>query len=101
MTFSGTRRFAIGFFVVYAVAVVYPAVAAFRGPRPFVLGMPFAMAWTAAWVVAAFFVLLCLDHVYGRAERAHHTADRAPGPANRDGTDGEATAGSGPARAEP
>lgn len=67
----GTRRFAIGFFIAYAMAVIYPAVAVFRGPRPFVLGMPFAMFWTAAWVVAAFFVLLRLDRAYSAAERDH------------------------------
>lgn len=64
------RRFAIAFFLVYAAAVVFPGVVPFRGPRPFVLGVPLALFWTAAWVVAAFFVLLYLDSAYSAAERA-------------------------------
>lgn len=73
----GTRRFAIGFFIVYAIAVLYPGAVPFRGPRPFVLGMPFAMVWAAAWIVAAFFVLLLLDRVYSAAERTHDAAAAA------------------------
>lgn len=67
----GTRRFAIGFFAVYVLAVIYPGVALFRGPRPYVLGLPLAMIWTAAWVVAAFFVLLLLDRAYAAVERTN------------------------------
>jgi uncharacterized membrane protein YgcG len=74
MTLQRTRRFAIGFFVAYAIAVVYPGVALLRGPRPFVLGMPLAMAWTAAWVAASFFVLLLLDRAYSRAQREYDAA---------------------------
>jgi hypothetical protein len=71
MTLQRVRRCAIGFFVAYAIAVMYPGVVLLRGPRPFVLGMPLAMAWAAAWVVAAFFVLLLLDRAYSRAQRAY------------------------------
>jgi hypothetical protein len=79
-TLRGVRRFAIGFFVIYALAVVYPAVVPFRGPRPFIFGMPFAMVWAAAWIIAAFLVLLVLDRAYSSAERAHD-ADVGGGPA--------------------
>jgi hypothetical protein len=75
-TLRAIRRFAIAFFVSYALAVVYPAVVPFRGPRPFIFGMPFAMVWAAAWIVAAFFVLLALDRAYSSAERAHDAAVR-------------------------
>jgi hypothetical protein len=75
-TLRGRRRFAIGFFAIYVLAVVYPAVVLFRGPRPFIFGMPFAMVWAAAWIVAAFFVLLALDRAYSSAERAHDAAVR-------------------------
>lgn len=71
MSLRAVRRIAIGFFVMYAIAVVYPGVVPFRGPRPFLFGMPLAMVWTAAWVVASFFVLLLLDRAYRRAERSH------------------------------
>jgi hypothetical protein len=67
VSLSTTRRLAITFFVVYAAAVIYPGVALFRGPRPFVLGVPLALAWTAAWVIASFFVLLALDRAYRAA----------------------------------
>lgn len=76
----GIRRFAIGFFAVYVVAVIYPGVALFRGPRPYILGMPLALAWTAAWVVAAFFVLLLLDRAYGAVERTHDGGRVPPAP---------------------
>lgn len=72
-----TRRFAIGFFVAYAIAVIYPGAVAFRGPRPFILGMPLGMVWAAAWIVAAFFVLLLLDRSYSAAERTHDAAAAA------------------------
>ena len=71
MSMRGTRRFAIAFFVVYVIAVTWPGVMLFRGPEPFLFGMPLALVWTAAWIVASFFVLIRLDQVYGRAERAH------------------------------
>jgi hypothetical protein len=90
MTMRGTRRFAIGFFIAYAIAVVYPAVAPFRGPRPFILGLPFAMVWAAAWIVASFFVLLRLDRAYSAAERdydagwfGYDPSDTGPGTAGR------------------
>lgn len=73
------RRFAIGFFVVYMAAVIYPGAVPFRGPRPFVFGLPFAMVWAAAWIVAAFFVLLLLDRSYSHSESAHEAAQRTPG----------------------
>jgi hypothetical protein len=65
------RRFAIGFFAVYVLAVIYPGAALFRGPRPYLFGMPLAMVWTAAWVVAAFFVLVFLGRAYDAVERTH------------------------------
>jgi len=71
MSLRVVRRSAIAFFVVYVIAVVYPGVVPFRGPRPFLFGMPFAMVWTAAWVVASFFVLLLLERAYRAAERSH------------------------------
>ena len=74
----GTRRFAIGFFALYVVAVIYPGVALFRGPRPYVLGMPLPLIWTAAWVVAAFFVLLLLDRAYRAVERTHEGMPQPP-----------------------
>lgn len=70
-TLRGARRFAIVFFAIYTLSMLYPVAAVFRGPRPFLLGLPFAMIWISAWIVAAFFVLLWLDRVYSAHERSH------------------------------
>jgi hypothetical protein len=78
MSLSVVRRVAIAFFILFAIAVVYPGVAPLRGPRPFILGLPLAMVWTAGWVAASFFVLLWLDRAYGRAQRAHDAESALP-----------------------
>jgi hypothetical protein len=51
------------YLVVCALAVVWPGMAWF-GARvePYVLGLPFALAWMVGWIVATFFVLT-LYHV--------------------------------------
>lgn len=72
------RRSAIAFFILYAVAVTFPGVVPFRGPRPFILGVPLALAWTAAWVVASLFVLVHLDRAYSAAERAANEDSDTP-----------------------
>jgi len=58
------QRLAIVFFALNAIALVFPGVLPFRGPEPFVFGMPFGMIWTSAWIIAAFFVLLYIDSAY-------------------------------------
>jgi hypothetical protein len=78
------RRVAIAFFVIYALAVVYPVVLPFRGPRPFILGMPFAMVWAAGWIVAAFVMLLVLDRAYIAGEHALERDERSAGSAASD-----------------
>ncbi|HEX6135932.1 MAG TPA: hypothetical protein VFZ24_18310 [Longimicrobiales bacterium] len=66
------QRLTIAFFALYTLAVIFPGVVPFRGPRPFILGFPLALVWASAWIVLSFFVLLRLD-------RAYHAASRAPG----------------------
>ncbi|HUF51923.1 MAG TPA: hypothetical protein VMN60_13955 [Longimicrobiales bacterium] len=61
------RRITIGYFAAYAVFVTFPGVAPFRGPRPFILGMPLPLVWVALWVIGGFFVLLALDRAYRAA----------------------------------
>jgi amino acid transporter len=42
---------------------VWPGLALFAGrERPFVLGLPFSLAWSVAWILATF-VALALYHV--------------------------------------
>ena len=62
------RRLALGFFLLYLLAVTWPAVTLFRSPEPMVLGLPLSMAWPIAWIVIAFIVLLALDHFENRGE---------------------------------
>lgn len=63
------RRVTFAFFAAYAFFVMYPGVLPFRGPRPFILGMPLPMVWTTAWVVGGCVVLWLLDRAYQADER--------------------------------
>lgn len=63
------RRVAYVFFAAYAVFVTFPAVLPFRGPRPFILGMPLPMVWVSSWVVGGAIVLWLLDRAYAADER--------------------------------
>lgn len=67
------RRIAYVFFAAYAVLVTFPGVLPFRGPRPFILGMPLPMFWISAWVVAGGVVLWLLDRAHAGGDR-----DRLP-----------------------
>lgn len=58
------RRVAYVFFAAYALFVTFPGVLPFRGPRPFILGMPLPMVWIATWVIAGALVLWLLDRAH-------------------------------------
>ena len=60
------RRFAIGFFLINALAVTWPAATLFRSAEPFVIGLPMSMAWPIAWIVMGWIVLMVLDHFENR-----------------------------------
>ena len=79
------RRVAFAFFAAYAVLVTYPGVLPFRGPRPFILGMPLPMVWVASWVIGGGIVLWLLDraHVEGGGP-ATADGDRPEAPRARD-----------------
>jgi hypothetical protein len=64
MTAAALQRIAIGFFVAYAIFVTFPGVVPFRGPRPFILGLPLPMVWIAAWVVGGCVMLWLLDRAF-------------------------------------
>jgi len=52
-------------------AVTWPGFVPFAKVEPFVLGLPFAMAWIAAWIAGSVVVLFLLD----RVERRHRTGE--------------------------
>jgi len=49
------------FFVLYLVAISWPGIQPFNRIRPFVLGLPFSMAWVTGWVIAGGLVLWWLE----------------------------------------
>lgn len=66
MRVSTARALTVAFFLLYAVAVTWPGAVPFNRVRPLVLGLPFSMAWVAAWVAAGGVVLWLLDRVEAR-----------------------------------
>jgi hypothetical protein len=70
------RRMVFAYFAVYAVAVTYPGVVLFRGPRPFVLGLPLPLVWVTFWVVGGCAVLWLIDRVYRAAAADGSSASR-------------------------
>lgn len=72
MSLRTARVLAGGYLVLALIFVTWPGLVPFARIRPFVLGMPFAMAWIAGWVAGCAVVLWLLD----RIERRHR--DDAP-----------------------
>lgn len=68
MSPKGVRWAVAGFFLVYTVAVTWPAVVPFNRIRPLVFGLPFSLAWMALWVSLGFVALLLLDRSETREE---------------------------------
>lgn len=61
------RRGVFVFFVVYLLAVTWPGAVPFSAPEPFVLGLPFSLAWPILWIVLGGLALWALDHFEARA----------------------------------
>ena len=62
-----TARLLTGlYFVAMTVFVTWPGFVPFARVEPFVLGLPFAMAFIAAWISGAVLVLVLLDRVEKR-----------------------------------
>lgn len=66
MRMRGRRRLYAGFFALYAFFVMWPGVAPFRGPGPFILGLPFPLVWVTLWILGGLAVLIYLDAGYRR-----------------------------------
>jgi hypothetical protein len=60
------RRLAIGVFLLNVLAVTWPVASLFRSPEPLVFGLPLSMAWSIAWILIGFIMLLVLDHFENR-----------------------------------
>jgi hypothetical protein len=60
------RRGAAAFFLLYTVAVTWPGMLPFNRIQPWILGLPFSMAWPAIWLALSFLVLLWVDRVEER-----------------------------------
>lgn len=69
MSLRTARSLAGGYLVLALVFVTWPGLVPFARIRPFVLGMPFAMAWIAGWVGGCAVVFYLLDLV----ERRHRS----------------------------
>ncbi|MCI0432590.1 MAG: DUF3311 domain-containing protein [Gemmatimonadetes bacterium] len=70
MTLRAARWLVILYLVALAVALTFPAVVPFNRVRPHILGMPFVMFWSAAWVALGAIVLFVLERAESRRERA-------------------------------
>lgn len=80
MSVGAARRLVVGYGIAYVVALSFPGIVPSNRIRPMVLGMPFAMAWVAFWVLLGFVVLLVLDRAVSRAESARRqTRPDTPG----------------------
>jgi hypothetical protein len=63
------RRGVVAFFFLFVLAVTWPGMLPFNRIEPLIVGLPFSMAWIAAWVILAFLALSLLDRAEGK-ERA-------------------------------
>jgi cbb3-type cytochrome oxidase subunit 3 len=65
MTAGTARVIAVGFLLLFLLAVTWPGMLPFNRVRPLVLGLPFSLAWVTLWVALACLVLWWI-HATGR-----------------------------------
>lgn len=63
MSLTTARALSGSYFVLMLVFVTWPGFVPFARAEPFVLGLPFSMAWIAGWVAGSVVVLALLDRV--------------------------------------
>lgn len=66
MNLSTARALTGAYFVLMLFFVTWPGLVPFARVEPFVLGLPFTMAWIAAWIAGSVIVLALLDRVEKR-----------------------------------
>ncbi len=70
MAIRWVRRAVFAFFLLYTLAVTWPGALPFRGAEPFVLGLPFSLAWAVLWILLGGSALLVLHLAEGQAARS-------------------------------
>lgn len=71
MTLKTARTLAGIYFVAMLFSVTWPGLVPFASIEPFILGLPFSLAWIASWIAGSVVVLFLLD----RVEKRHRTAE--------------------------
>ena len=69
MSLKTARALTVVYLALMTIFVTWPGLLPFARVEPFILGLPFSMAWIAAWVVGSVVVLYLLD----RVERRHRS----------------------------
>jgi hypothetical protein len=78
MSLKAARALTVVYLALMTIFVTWPGLLPFARIEPFILGLPFSMAWIAGWVAGSVVVLYLLD----RVERRHRTQERhEPDPA--------------------
>jgi hypothetical protein len=66
MTLRTARRLTGLYFFSALFAVTWPGLVPFSRIEPLILGLPFSMAWIAAWVAGSVLVIFLLDRIERR-----------------------------------
>lgn len=66
MSLKSARTLTGVYFGLMLIAVTWPGIVPFSRLEPLVFGLPFAMAWIAAWIAGSVVVLFLLDRVEKR-----------------------------------
>jgi TRAP-type C4-dicarboxylate transport system permease small subunit len=70
MAIRWVRRAVFAFFLLYAVVVTWPGALPFSRAEPFLLGLPFSLAWAVLWILLGGAALVVLHLAEGRAARS-------------------------------
>jgi len=57
---GGVRRAVLGVLFLATLALIWPLYSSISGVRPFVLGLPFSLAWITGWLGITFVAVLVL-----------------------------------------
>jgi hypothetical protein len=63
MSLKTARTLTGVYFIAMLIAVTWPGLVPFSRIRPFVLGLPFSLAWIALWIAGSVLVIYLLDQV--------------------------------------
>lgn len=86
MSTRTARALATAYFILYALAVIWPGYLPFNRIEPEVLGLPFSMIWPTLWLVGAALVLLGLDRVEARERSEGRSVGSSAGRSGPEGS---------------